>query len=79
MGMFRLPELTLMKSETTIYRYPIGACLWKPEDTFDAAALKLEFYAAATEEGILSSAKDHVVLLLREAADYGGTWSDDTA
>jgi hypothetical protein len=62
-------------------RYPISACLWKPEDTFDAKALKLEFYAAATNEGILSSppSDDQEILLLREAADYGGTWNDDEA
>lgn len=61
------------------YRYPISACLWKPEDTFDAKALKVEFYAAATKEGTLSSASDHEILLLQEAAGFEGTWGDDEA
>ena len=78
MGTSRPFILALVISEQHC-RYPISACLWKPEDTFDAKALKLDFYSAATKEGILSSSNDHETLLLREAADYGGTWGDDEA
>ena len=78
MGLSRPFILALLISEQ-LCRYPISACLWKPEATFDAKALKLEFYAAATKEGILSSSSNHEILLLREAGDYEGTWGDDEA
>lgn len=78
MGISR-PFVPVLVISEQHYRYPISACLWKPEDTFDAKALKLDFYSAATKEGLLSSSSDHEILLLREAADYGGTWGDDEA